>query len=394
MALKQKCFSETNEVQKAALVTPELFPSQGGGGFYLRLPKGFNALEKAFEEAFPAAERFGDKFYLRGKTAQTRLQAWALAQADTLAALAAERQQVANAALEAKLYEAALDAEMHPTLTTANVRVTIVGDVYQVSFAYHEGAVAEIRRVPGARFISHQRLWSVPASERVALRVAIGKMEPALALAATEKAAEVERRAAHHRELEARRFLSATSAHHRVGETLHIHGKTVTITDFGKRFRLDVDMADMTNMLGHEGAMVRYAYYRPASETEMATLDAVERAEKAAAERSREAARVLGEVKADFDAAAERPENLSGFPMGETLLVEGQVSRIYGGGEEWVATQDEELWRLRGNGGDGDAWDHNNLPGTIATRVRGNLAMRLTERLRAVAALRQARRAT
>jgi hypothetical protein len=130
---------------------------------------------------------------------------------------------------------------------------------------------------------------------------------------------------------------------------------------------------------------VAYVYFRdPTPEEATAAVDReAEAAAKAAARR--EARDVIATVNAAFDAAAETPARLTEFPTGEIVLDERPDLRISGGGTRWVLSPDGALWRLTGNGADGDDWSRNNLPSTVAQRVSGPVVADLAERLRRAA---------
>lgn len=52
-------------------------------------------------------------------------------------------------------------------------------------------------------------------------------------------------------------------------------------------------------------------------------------------------------------------------PVGKTFF---STRNIYGGGEEFIIGK-EHIWYVMGNGGDGDNWSYNNIPGAIAWRI-------------------------
>lgn len=116
--------------------------------------------------------------------------------------------------------------------------------------------------------------------------------------------------------------------------------------------------------VGDESGYIYTAFCRPATEEEAAPVIAARKAaeEKQAAKRA--ALADLDAIKAHITENGDRP---SEWEKGETVNI-GQGHTIYGGGE-WFLITESRIWYCRGNGGDGDDWSDNNLPGVRAWRV-------------------------
>jgi len=135
--------------------------------------------------------------------------------------------------------------------------------------------------------------------------------------------------------------------------------RAVVYTGIGKSFRGREDDDPMLC-----GVQCAYAYYRHATEQEIAALEAKERGDAAddAYRQQREAE--LKAVAARIQAEGERPV-LTSAPAGE---IWHDTDSGHGVGECFVITA-TELWYVKSNGMDGDCWARNNIPGAIAWRV-------------------------
>lgn len=137
------------------------------------------------------------------------------------------------------------------------------------------------------------------------------------------------------------------------------HGETyIVYTGTGKSFRIGEDDPSIHGyqLLGHEGDLGCYCYYRDATAEEIAAYKA-EQAAKAAA---RDAQKAQDE---EIDAIAEIIRETGEFPdemqaaVGEKVM---DTANIYGGGR-WFVIGQEHIWYIQNNGSDGDDWSRNNI---------------------------------
>lgn len=165
-----------------------------------------------------------------------------------------------------------------------------------------------------------------------------------------------------------------------LNETYLDHGKHIVFTSYGKNFRLD---DDDECFLGYEGALACRCYYRYATDEEIAAF-----AEKEEAAKKR--ASDIKALKAEIDdlrnkiRAGEMPQMPQGSIVlqGENLL---DTMNVYGGGEMFVI-DDQWIWHVQNNGGDGDNWGVNNIrtggAGAIGRRIPFDQT--IADRLRAL----------
>ena len=184
------------------------------------------------------------------------------------------------------------------------VSVTVDGQAVVVGFSYAADAVAAIKRVGGGRYVAAAQKWAFVEADESRLLSAIERASVACGIADRDRKAAWEagaparaqrvaeeqaaREAAFQarattgleakarREQETPRILTLLSDRHREGQVVRSGDHVLVITAFGKVFRVDEDMPSMGGswLLGHEGAPCRYAYCRPATEAEAASLAA------------------------------------------------------------------------------------------------------------------------
>jgi len=360
-------------------------------GAYAKIPAN-GELEAALKAAFPAIGYFADskKWYLKGKTAQKRLTEWAASQGDTVQKLQADDDALRASTLKLKRDAADIDAATGP-LATPHIGVSPQGDRLFVSFPYDQRLVGIIKQVHGARWEADRKVWSVAQLDRPMLRLALAKMEPILAAEAADRAASVAKERmeadAHRVAVAARRTPVLMSEYPRIGQSIMAHGRIQIIESLGKTFYINEDMPSVygSKFLGHEGESACYAYLRDPTNDEVRAYEEAQEIALAAADAKRQARSAIVGVDQEFSGVAEMPEKSGAFPVGETVYESGKRVAAYGGGTKWVHANDGSLWRLRGNGGDGDDWSANNLPSTVAHRLSGPLAHELAERLRQAA---------
>jgi hypothetical protein len=164
------------------------------------------------------------------------------------------------------------------------------------------------------------------------------------------------------------------------GVPVRLGGSVVVIEGFGKEFRISDDVADIENLLGHEGDWACYGYYRHATTDEIAEL---ERREADAAETRRQRSERHAEIRAIRERIKSDGERPDGMHATEgDRLIDSQT--IYGGGE-WFVVGAVWIWYCANNGHDGDDWSQNNVrtggAGAIGWRLprTDELANRLRE---------------
>lgn len=162
-------------------------------------------------------------------------------------------------------------------------------------------------------------------------------------------------------------------------------GVVVVLACVAKYYRED----GMSFGVGDEQGYVYTTYARPATDEEAAPL--LER--EAQARARREALRRLAQLDATAREQGEWPSPPATRPEGRLVCVQDRRLMIYGGGSYWVLPDSETgaVYRVIGNGADGDNWARNNVPGAILLRVAdpdGSLRQEL-ERLDALVGERE-----
>lgn len=148
------------------------------------------------------------------------------------------------------------------------------------------------------------------------------------------------------------------------------YGQVVVFESSGKSFRISEDHPSVegSHLLGHEGDLGCYCYYREATADEIAALDAAEAAHKAAAEARQRRDAEIRRIAEQIREAGERPDGTN-EPRGERLI---DSQTIYGGGE-WFVVGEDAIWYVQNNGADGDYWGANNVrtggAGAIGWRI-------------------------
>jgi hypothetical protein len=114
--------------------------------------------------------------------------------------------------------------------------------------------------------------------------------------------------------------------------------------------------------VGDEQGYIYSAVTRAATLEEAAPLIEREQAEQSV----RKASVRLQGIAKKIQAEGEYPKGET--PTGDSIDLSSHDSKMYGGGERFVIGT-EWIWHIRGNGGDGDDWNRNNIPGAIAARM-------------------------
>lgn len=366
-------------VVETRIATPlgEISYAATAHGVMVRFPKD-RALIDNFKKAFPRA-RFQPAvlaWLVPGATAERRISAWVDSQS----------RQHAEAEASAEQAKAALaDAPIHSRYVSQDHTSLVVRT------RYSDAIVALMRTIPGARFersiTGSGGIWRVPfaAAERVrALVPEINRLGAEADQSADQKQAE--RRAQWDRERAARdqeraaeraareqqrsrRQLFPLSQLPPLDRPVRLHGHAVVFTGFGKQFRIGESDPSVwgSQLLGHEGELGCYAYYRDATPAEQQALDDTEQTAASRDQRHHQAATRLRELTTDIEQDGDRSARTQA-PEGEILLQRHGHLAAYGGGIRFVAA-DDGLWLIQGNGADGDDWSLNNLPGAIGWRV-------------------------
>jgi hypothetical protein len=148
-------------------------------------------------------------------------------------------------------------------------------------------------------------------------------------------------------------------------------GATVRVyTSVGKTFRIDENAPSVygSHLLGHEGDLGCYYYWREATADEVAELERKESAARTALETARARKTEIKALATIIQATGERPSD-EHSPVGRRVL---DTQTIYGGGD-WFVVGSEWIWYCRNNGADGDDWSANNVrtggAGAIGWRV-------------------------
>lgn len=138
------------------------------------------------------------------------------------------------------------------------------------------------------------------------------------------------------------------------------HGADVVVFEgHGKTFRINADHPSIhgAHLLGHEGELGAYFYYRDATEVERAQYEA----EQAAARQRTSDLRELDQIAHRIASEGEYP--ISSEPItldGEWLDHPRDPMNIHGGGKAFVKTRGH-IYFLRNHGADGDSWANNNI---------------------------------
>lgn len=165
---------------------------------------------------------------------------------------------------------------------------------------------------------------------------------------------------------------------YRVGQTF-FHGMDwayVTVrAAWSEYYRED----GMSFGVGDESGHIYFAICRPATAEEQAPLEAEWERQQERQRIRRDFERLLNTADGVYEFA---PDGKEIQLIGQWIKI-GQGFTIYGGGEEaLIAADGQSVWRVRGNGADGDNWSLSNTSHGIGYRFEAT-----PERLAALAAL-------
>ena len=99
-----------------------------------------------------------------------------------------------------------------------------------------------------------------------------------------------------------------------------------------------------------------YAYYRLATEAEIASIEADEEEERVLRQASMERQVAVKRIADEIREMGNRPEG-DNQPEGRCYL---NTQDIYGGGS-WFVIGSDWIWYVQNNGADGDDWSRNNV---------------------------------
>lgn len=142
------------------------------------------------------------------------------------------------------------------------------------------------------------------------------------------------------------------------GIPTRLAGRILVIEDFGKAFPIDesAPSCNGSHLLGYEGEMGCYAYYRLATEAEIASIEADEEEERVLRQASMERQVAVKRIADEIREMGNRPEG-DNQPEGRCYL---NTQDIYGGGS-WFVIGSDWIWYVQNNGADGDDWSRNNV---------------------------------
>lgn len=134
--------------------------------------------------------------------------------------------------------------------------------------------------------------------------------------------------------------------------------KLVVFTGTGKSFRIDESHPSIggSHLLGHEGEMGAYAYYREATEEERERYEQKEQEEKIKRDELASTRQSIKDVRGQIQNGGDKPVG--------PVVIDGKrymdTSNAYGGGD-WFEITDDAIWYVQNNGSDGDDWNRNNV---------------------------------
>lgn len=154
------------------------------------------------------------------------------------------------------------------------------------------------------------------------------------------------------------------------GIPTRLAGRILVIEDFGKSFRIDesAPSCNGSHLLGYEGEMGCYAYYRLATDDEVATLKAEEEMDLTHHRASMDHQTAVKRIADEIQFSGELPAGVH-QPEGSRFL---DTQDIYGRGS-WFVIGEAWIWYIQNNGADADDWARNNVStggaGAIGWRV-------------------------
>ncbi len=340
-----------------------------------------------FKKQFPKAKWSQDTktWHVPGKLAGSRADRWLAAQMDTAGKLA----KADAIARDAVAFDGAPKSKY--------VRPLPQG--YRVQTGYDADIVKALKAIPGSSWEAQSKTWMIPHRSANELKAALPAIEHLADKIVAEEKAKQGKRAADKEtqrkqwaaeraastaardtemaKVRASRIAIQGSDNVKIGDAVMLGGKVAVVESFGKVFRTDESFSSLhgSRWLGQEGELARYAYTREATPTEVATFRAKEAAAKAESEVRARLHKAASDAKASIESKfaenATPKRKFAAIPQGETLAHFGRQNAIYGGGTEYRLSADgKTIWRIMGNGADGDNWSANNAPGSILSKIK------------------------
>lgn len=163
-------------------------------------------------------------------------------------------------------FKAAWDAE---PVTGQAVTVRKVGEYILLRFAYHERAVAAVKTLRGAKFNDHagDKHWSVHMPPLDHLRRVVAQIDAILSRPAAQPQGRAQSQPAKPTTI---RQLWPVALLPALGKVMRAGGQVVAVEGYGKRLKITEDHPSYegSHLLGYEGSMGCYVYFRPATPAE------------------------------------------------------------------------------------------------------------------------------
>ena len=234
-----------------------------------------------FKAQFKTAKFDGQtkEWSVKGATAEKRLEKWL---ADEGAATESAEQNETKARSAAEVIK-------HPFVTQSHPEYKGEGAGYSIRTPYSPELAKLIKSIPGAKWNADGKRWIMPFRSAEQLKKVLPEIDkhakPFLDREAEQKKAIEKQRADAQRqyqqlraeeekkraETRQSRMLFPRGHAPGVGQSLRRGNKVYTVTGYGKPFRIDEDRPSYegSHLLGHEGDMGHYAYYREATPSEV-----------------------------------------------------------------------------------------------------------------------------
>ncbi len=345
------------------LITVEKCPD---GSAWVELAFYDEAVVAAMHAAFRRAryDRENRRWHVPGPRGYSRACKWAEplnAAAEDEARRMAEVCRQAEA--EGRLHEVDPAAALaHRRGEIRSQRVTIAGATVCYPMPYNAECVEIAKSMPNRRFRLGAWHWTArtvadvdPIIDGCNRIFVIRKAEQdAEAARKAEQARAAEQRRAEQAARVARRYIVLAREAPAPGAVVRLGREAVVIESLGKAWPAGDDVSSRGGPIGCEGELVRYAYYREASEAEREQLEQREQAAEAAAARAESIRRAVRSVAASTDAPV-----LGQIPDGEVLWRNDRSAAV--GYWEQVILSDGWLWHVIYDGSDGATWGQYNL---------------------------------
>lgn len=232
------------------------------------------------------------------------------------------------------------------------------GDKYHVQFPYSPSDVAEIKKIPGAKWDATMKKWNVPKYSGAALKAILDKHAEDAKKADEAKKNAIDAGSGGKPAQDGNSlYLSGGSGYGysgwHVGQVVK-HDKSpngwMLVTSVKKKYFKD---EGMSFGVGDDSGYVYQAYGRPATDEEAAPAIALEVEQ----EKKKAKAKAFSLVQKVVQDIGYRPGGSNAWPAGEKVH---DSFNLYGGGSAWVVG-DDAIWFIQNNGSDGANWSVNNI---------------------------------